>query len=232
MSPVNKSQYQLAPSILSADFARLGDQVKEATDCGADIIHVDIMDGHFVPTLTWGPQTVSALKKWTHLPLDVHMMVQEPERHIDSFLEAGSDIITVHAEACTHIHWVINKIKEHGSKASVAINPGTPISVLDSVFQYLDQILVMTVNPGLPRQRFIPEMGSKIQKVSEQILRCEYDIKLQVDGGINISTIGTVVERGADIVVAGSAIFEDPDGIGAAINKLRQAGSNKVSNRE
>ena len=224
MSPVNKSQYQLAPSILSADFARLGDQVKEATDCGADIIHVDIMDGHFVPTLTWGPQTVSALKKWTHLPLDVHMMVQEPERHIDSFLEAGSDIITVHAEACTHIHWVINKIKEHGSKASVAINPGTPISVLDSVFQYLDQILVMTVNPGLPRQRFIPEMGSKIQKVSEQILRCEYDIKLQVDGGINISTIGTVVERGADIVVAGSAIFEDPDGIGAAINKLRQAG--------
>ena len=230
MNPTEQSRYQLAASILSADFARLGEQVKEATDCGADIIHVDIMDGHFVPALTWGPQTVAALKKWTHLPLDIHMMVQQPEKHIDSFLEAGSDIITVHAEACTHIHWVIDKIKEHGSKASVAINPGTSISTLDSIFEYLDQVLVMTVNPGLPRQRFIPEMGSKIQKVSDQILRSKYDIKLQVDGGINISTIGTAVERGANIVVAGSAIFEDPDGIGTAINKLRNMCDNQISN--
>ncbi|MDA0987543.1 MAG: ribulose-phosphate 3-epimerase [Chloroflexi bacterium] len=216
------STIKLAPSILSADFARLGEHVAEITRAGADLIHVDIMDGHFVPALTWGPRTVEAIKKWTHLPLDVHMMVEQPERHIASFLDAGADIITVHAEACTQLHWTIAQIKEHGAKASVAINPGTSLMAIEETLQWLDQVLVMTVNPGLPGQKFIPESPQKIARVRRFMDEIGIQAELEVDGGINAETAPMVARAGAQVVVAGSAVFDHPDGIEAAIRLLKE----------
>ena len=216
------STIKLAPSILSADFARLGEHVAEITRAGADLIHIDIMDGHFVPALTWGPRTVEAIKKWTHLPLDVHMMVEQPERHIASFLDAGADIVTVHAEACTQLHWTIAQIKERGAKASVAINPGTSLMVIEETLQWLDQVLVMTVNPGLPGQKFIPESPQKIARVRRFMDEIGIQAELEVDGGINAETAPLVARAGAQVVVAGSAVFDHPDGIEAAIRLLKE----------
>jgi ribulose-phosphate 3-epimerase len=216
------SNIKLAASILSADFARLGEQVAEVTNAGADLIHVDIMDGHFVPALTWGPRTVEAIKKWTNLPLDVHMMVNQPERHIASFLDAGADIITVHAEACTQLHWTITQIKEHGARAGVAISPGTSVTAIEEVLQLLDQILVMTVNPGLPAQKFIPESPQKIAHVHQFMEQRQIQAELEVDGGINADTAPLVAKAGAQVVVAGSAIFAHPDGIEVAVRLLKK----------
>ena len=216
------SAIKLAPSILSADFARLGEHVAEVTRAGADLIHVDIMDGHFVPALTWGPRTVEAIKKWTHLPLDVHMMVEQPERHIASFLDAGADIITFHAEACTQLHWTIAQIKERGARAGVAINPGTSLMAIEEALQWLDQVLVMTVNPGLPGQKFIPESPQKIARVSQFMDERGIQAELEVDGGINAETAPLAARAGAQVVVAGSAVFDHPDGIEAAIRLLRE----------
>ena len=213
---------KLAPSILSADFARLGEHVAEVTKAGADLIHVDIMDGHFVPAITWGPRTVEAIKSWTHIPLDIHMMVEQPERHIASFLDAGADIITVHAEACTHLHWTISQIKNHGAKAGVAINPSTSIMSIEDAMQWIDQILVMTVNPGLPAQKFIPESTRKIARVRHFMASRELHPQLEVDGGINFETAPLVAEAGAQVVVAGSAVFDHPDGIESAVRQLKK----------
>ena len=214
---------KLAASILSADFARLGEQVAEATEAGVDYIHVDIMDGHFVPPITIGPRTVEAIKKWTHLPLDVHMMVQEPERHVAAFLDAGADIVTVHAEACTHLHRIIDQVKSHGARIGVAINPGTSVIAIEGALQWMDLVLVMTVNPGFPAQKYIPDSEKKIARIRHIMDRRQVKAVLEVDGGINVDTAPLVARAGAGVLVAGSAIYDNPQGVEAAVRGLRES---------
>ena len=181
------------------------------------------MDGHFVPALTWGPRTVEALKRWTDLPLDVHMMVADPEKQIPSFLDAGADIITFHAEACTHLHRVIEQIQERGAKAGVAINPGTSVLAIEGALHWMDQVLVMSVNPGYPAQRFIPESPQKIARVRSIMDRRGVKGQLEVDGGVNLDTASLVARAGAHIAVAGSAVFDYSEGVEAAIRRLKEA---------
>ena len=215
--------FKLAPSILSADFARLGDQVKQAADAGADYIHVDVMDGHFVPNLTIGPLIVAAIRPHTHLPLDVHLMIESPEKYIDEFANAGADIITVHQEACIHLHRVVEQIKAHGKRAGVAINPATPIATLEEIFPFVDLVLVMTVNPGFGGQAFIATMPQKIAALRKMIDARGLAIELEVDGGINAETAPRVVQAGAQVLVAGNAIFKHPAGIVPAMKELRES---------
>lgn len=219
----NSQGIKLAASILSADYASLGEQVSEASKAGIDYVHVDIMDGHFVPALTWGPGTVEAIKKWTNLPIDVHMMVEEPENHIDSFVRAGADIITVHQESAVHLHRIVAQIKERGASAGVAINPGTPVSAIEEVLHLLDVVLVMTVNPGFPGQKFVPGIEHKIARVRAVIDRVGGGAMLEVDGGINSSTASLVVGSGAKMLVAGSAVFDHDGGVFAAVRDLRES---------
>ncbi|GAB6932508.1 ribulose-phosphate 3-epimerase [Calditerricola satsumensis] len=202
----------VAPSILSADFARLAEEVKAVEAGGADWIHVDVMDGHFVPNLTIGPMIVEALRPHTTLPLDVHLMIEEPERYIPAFARAGADILTVHQEACVHLHRVVHQIKEAGAKAGVAINPATPPEALAYLLEDLDLILLMTVNPGFGGQAFIPGVLAKIRTVRRWLdERGLSHVRLEVDGGINAQTARHVAEAGADVLVAGSAVFGAAD---------------------
>lgn len=212
---------KIAPSILSADFARLGEQVREADQAGADYIHVDVMDGHFVPNLTIGPVVVECLRPFTRLPLDVHLMIQDPGLFIPDFAKAGANILTVQQEACPHLHRVVEQIKEHDVRAGVAINPATPIAMLDEILPFVDLILVMTVNPGFGGQSFIPTMPRKIAAMRRMIDELGAHAELEVDGGIHAETAPTAVKAGAQVLVAGSAIFKEGESVAQTLRHLR-----------
>ena len=213
---------RIAPSILSADFARLADEVARVAEGGADLIHVDVMDGHFVPNITIGPPVVAALKRVTSLPLDVHLMIEHPEDYLDAFVAAGASIISVHAEVQPHLHRTLTRIRQLGAKASVAINPSTPIEAVRDVAHLLDQLLVMSVNPGFGGQKFIPESVDKVARARQMLAAAGSDAAIEVDGGVDSSNAAALVAAGATVLVAGASIFGTPDAK-AATRALRHA---------
>jgi ribulose-phosphate 3-epimerase len=214
---------KLAPSILSADFARLGEQIDEVARAGADYIHVDVMDGHFVPNITIGAPVVASIRPVTGLPLDVHLMIEHPERYISQFAEAGADIITVHVEASPDLQATIRLIKEQGAKVGVSINPPTPLGAVEEFLPYVDLVLVMSVNPGFGGQPFIPETLPRITRIRKLLNDRGLHAELEVDGGINAANAPDVVKAGADVLVAGNSIFKAKKGIRVAMQGLREA---------
>ena len=217
----------IAPSILSADFARLGEEVRAIDEAGADWIHVDVMDGHFVPNLTIGPGVVKALRPHSRKPFDVHLMISPVDPFLDAFADAGADIITVHPEAGPHLHRTVQRVKALGKKAGVSLNPATPAKMLDYVLEELDLVLVMSVNPGFGGQRFITSQLKKIEAVANRVSKESLDVIVEVDGGIDPETAPLVVAAGASILVAGSAVFGQPDR-GAAMEAIRNSVSVRV----
>ena len=215
------NQIKISPSILSADFTCLADQVREAEEAGVDYIHVDVMDGHFVPNITIGPLVVKALRPITKLPLDVHLMIENPELYIEDFSKAGADIITVHQEATTHLHRTIQQIHDLGIKAGVSINPSTSVRTLDEIICDVDLILVMSVNPGFGGQSYIHSCTNKIRKVREMLDDRGVSADLEVDGGVNVDTVNEVISAGANAFVAGSAIFNDRNSVAENVSALR-----------
>lgn len=220
---------QIAPSVLSANFAHLGDDVAQMAIGGARMVHVDVMDGRFVPNITMGPLVVDALHRSTMLPLDVHLMIIEPEHYIPAFAQAGATTLIVHWEACPHLHRVIALIKENGCRAGVAMNPATPISLLADILPDLDQLLVMTVNPGFGGQHFIPHTLQKVAQARSAIDALHSPCVLEVDGGVDSETIGPLVQAGARAFVAGTSVFRHPQGIAAGVAALRQAADMALS---
>jgi ribulose-phosphate 3-epimerase len=202
---------KIAPSILSADFSKLGEEVKAVEKAGADYIHIDIMDGHFVPNITIGPLIVKAVRKVTHLPLDVHLMIVNPDHFIDAFIKAGADILSIHAEAVTHLHRSLQLIRKAGAKPAVALNPASPLQMIEYILDDVDMVLLMTVNPGFESQHFIPQVIPKIKYLKEINDRKGLKVEIEVDGGINQQTIGLVASAGANVFVAGSAVFHSKD---------------------
>ncbi len=215
---------KIAPSILSSDFARLAEGVAEAEAGGADWIHVDVMDGHFVPNITIGVPVVAALRSVTDLPLDVHLMIERPEKYVDAFADAGADWLTVHQEACTHLHRTVQAIKHRGMNAAVSLNPATPVGTLEEIAPYLDMVLVMSVNPGFGGQSFIPTSTAKIARVRALLKDAgRDDAEIQVDGGIGPDTAGEVAGAGATVLVAGSAIYKGAGTVAENIAAIRAA---------
>ena len=198
---------KIAPSILSADFSKLGEEILAVEAAGADWIHIDVMDGHFVPNITIGPGPVKSLRKITTLPFDVHLMIENPERYIDSFADAGSDVITVHVETARHLHRAISQIKERGVKAGVSLNPATPLVQVEPILSDVDVLLVMTVNPGFGGQKFIEQSLPKIRKAREMVNSIAPNVAIEVDGGVTLDNIKSIIEAGADILVAGASVF-------------------------
>jgi ribulose-phosphate 3-epimerase len=217
------SSVKIASSILAADFARLGDQVKQAEAAGADWIHVDVMDGRFVPNITLGPVIIEAVRRSTQLPIDVHLMIVEPERYLEAFAKAGANRLIVHTETCPHLHRTLQHIREVGVKTGVAINPATPLSAIEEILPEIDQLLVMTVNPGVGGQKFIEFCIDKVARAKRLIDQSGSGAVIEVDGGIDRSTAPKVVQAGASILVAGNAIFHHPAGIAVAIKELRSS---------
>jgi ribulose-phosphate 3-epimerase len=212
---------KIAPSILSADFARLGQQIVEAEVGGADYIHVDVMDGHFVPNITIGPLIVKAIRPLTKKPLDVHLMIEHPEQYVDSFAQAGADILTVHVEACVHLHRVVQQIRGAGMRPGVALNPATPLVMADEILPDVDLLLIMSVNPGFGGQQFIPGALDRITRMRKAIEDRGLRVELEVDGGVNQGTIRSIVAAGAQVLVAGSAVYGTSESVGVAIAALR-----------
>jgi len=213
----------LAPSILSADFTRLGEEIAACENAGADWIHVDVMDGHFVPNMTLGPLVVEACRRATKLPLDVHLMIEKPENLIEAFAHAGASRLTVHVETCPNLHRTIQQIQSLGVKAGVTLNPATPAVMLKEVLSLVDLVLVMTVNPGFGAQAFLPEMLPKIAEIRQMLDKVNSHAWLEVDGGVSEKTIPALANAGADAFVAGNAVFKHPGGIAAGIKALKEA---------
>ncbi|WP_342509370.1 ribulose-phosphate 3-epimerase [Sporosarcina sp. FSL K6-2383] len=214
---------KIAPSILAADFSKLADEVREVEAAGAELIHIDVMDGHFVPNITMGPIVVEALRPVTKLPLDVHLMISNPDAYIEQFAKAGADYITVHVEACPHLHRTLQLIKSFGIKSGVVLNPHTPIETIQHVLEEVDMVLFMTVNPGFGGQKFIHSVLPKVKQLSDVIRERNLPIDIEIDGGVNEETIIPCVEAGATILVAGSAVFSSPDRA-EALQRIKLAG--------
>ena len=213
----------IVPSILSADFTRLGEQVREADAAGAQRIQIDVMDGHFVPNITMGPMVVEAVRRCTRLPLEAHLMITNPERFIEDFAQAGADVIIVHQEVCPHLHRVIMQIREAGKSPAVALNPSTPVFMLEDMLSFLDMVLIMTISPGFGGQEFVPETLPKITRMRQMIidrgLRCD----IEVDGGIHEATAPLAVRAGANLLVSGSGVYNKRESVAQAIERLRNA---------
>ncbi|QCX32224.1 ribulose-phosphate 3-epimerase [Caloramator sp. E03] len=215
---------KLAPSILSADFGKLYEEIKKVEDAGADLLHIDIMDGHFVPNITIGPLVVESIRKKSNLIFDVHLMIENPDNYIQQFIDAGADIISVHVEACRHLHRTIQNIKSSGAKAGVVLNPATPIETIEYILEDVDMVLLMSVNPGFGGQKFIESTLNKIKKLRKIIDENKLKIDIEVDGGINLNNVKDVVNAGANIIVAGSAVFYS-DNISKTIEEFKRLGA-------
>lgn len=212
---------KIAPSILSCDFGHLADEIGRAEAAGAEWIHVDVMDGHFVPNITIGPLLVAAARRATTLPLDVHLMIEAPDRYLEAFAQAGADILTVHVEACPHLHRTLQRIRELGMKAGVSLNPGTPLEALSEVVPYLDLLLVMSVNPGFGGQAYIPTSTAKVERARALLDAAASPAELEVDGGVDATNVASLARAGASVVVAGSAVYGHPEGTAGGIRALR-----------